>query len=73
MTHPLTAEQQSLLDASGTPLRFVDPRTGHVYVLVEDRSELADTYRAQIESAMRAGWDDPVLDEYARYDELKPQ
>jgi hypothetical protein len=71
MTHPLTTEQQSLIDVSGTPLRFVDPRTGHVYILVDEQSDLAETYRAQIESAMRAGWDDPALDDYARYDELK--
>lgn len=29
---------------------------------------LEDTYRAQIESAMKAGWDDPVMDEYNNYD-----
>jgi hypothetical protein len=30
--------------------------------------DLGDTYQAQIESAMRAGWDDPVMDEYNDYD-----
>ena len=30
--------------------------------------DLADTYPAQIESAMQAGWDDPVMDEYNDYD-----
>lgn len=34
--------------------------------LAED--SLADTYWAQIDSAMRAGWDDPVMDEYNDYD-----
>jgi hypothetical protein len=29
---------------------------------------LAETYRAQIDSAMRAGWADPVMDEYNDYD-----
>jgi len=34
---------------------------------------LADTYPAQIESAMRAAWDDPVMDEYNDYDRHAPR
>ncbi len=30
--------------------------------------ELADSYPAQMESAMRAGWADPAMDEYNDYD-----
>ena len=30
--------------------------------------ELADTYHAQLESAMKAGWADPIMDEYNHYD-----
>jgi hypothetical protein len=28
--------------------------------------DLSDTYEAQMESAMRAGWDDPLMDDYNR-------
>jgi hypothetical protein len=74
----LSNEQRHAVDTAGTPLKVVDPRTGNVYVLVQEKvfarvqsllgDELADTYAAQIESAMRAGWDDPVMDEYNQYD-----
>jgi hypothetical protein len=30
--------------------------------------QLSDTYAAQIESAMHAGWNDPLMDEYNDYD-----
>ena len=33
-----------------------------------DGHEISDTYAAQIESAMRAGWADPKMDEYNDYD-----
>ena len=59
-------------------MKLVDPRTGNVYVLVKEAvfarvqslldDDLTETYPAQIESAMRAGWDDPVMDEYNDYD-----
>jgi hypothetical protein len=29
--------------------------------------DLSETYPAPIESAMRAGWDDPIMDEYNDY------
>lgn len=32
-------------------------------------NDLSDTYTAQIESAMRAGWGDPRMDEYNDYDQ----
>ncbi len=78
----LTAEQQQVLDAAGdAPPRVVDPRTNQVYVLIsmgtyekvkasfEADSDLSDTYAAQRESAMRAGWEDPAMDDYNNYDE----
>jgi len=64
------------------PLRLIDPDTSTVYVLVraelfdqvqavlhEDESELADTYSAQSEAALEAGWDAPGMDDYDNYDE----
>jgi hypothetical protein len=70
--------QWRAVDAAGTPLQMVDPRTGNKYVLVEQNvfdklqslfeGDLTDTYPAQIESAMRADWDDPIMDEYNDYD-----
>jgi len=74
----LSQDQRQALDFAGTPLEIVDPRSGSVYVLMRQESfarvrslvedELGETYSAQIESAMRAGWDDPAMDEYNDYD-----
>jgi hypothetical protein len=63
-------------------LRLVDPETNTVYVLMraevfdqvravlrEDEAELADTYAAQGEAAIRAGWDAPGMDDYDHYDD----
>jgi hypothetical protein len=78
MSIELSNDQRQAIESVGTPLKLVDPRTGNVYVLVKEAvfvrvqallgDELADTYPAQIESAMRAGWDDPAMDEYNDYD-----
>ena len=78
MSLQFSSDQWQAINAEGTPLRLVDPRTGHTYVLVEQalfeklqslfEGDLAETYTAQIESAMRAGWDDPIMDEYNDYD-----
>jgi len=82
MTPYLTQEQQYALDADGgAPPCVIDPRTNAVYVLVpkaryeqlkpliETDDDLRNTYSAQGESAGRAGWDDPVMDDYNNYDE----
>jgi hypothetical protein len=79
MAIELSQNQSQALDATGTPLEMVDPRTGSVYVLVRQESfarvrtlvedDLAETYPAQIESAMKAGWDDPAMDDYNDYDQ----
>jgi hypothetical protein len=78
MSLELSNDLRQAVDMEGTPLKMVDPRTGTVYVLVDEDvfqrlqaltgEDLSETYRAQIESAMRAGWDDPVMDEYNEYD-----
>jgi hypothetical protein len=78
MSIELSNDQRQAVDAAGLPLTLVDPRTGSEYVLVSAQTfervqalfndDLTETYPAQIESAMRAGWDDPVMDEYNDYD-----
>jgi hypothetical protein len=82
MAIELSQDMRQMIDATGTPLEMVDPRTGSVYFLVRQEAlarlqtliedDLIDTYPAQIESAMRAGWDDPVMDEYNDYDRNRP-
>ena len=78
MSLELSNDLRQAVDTEGTPLKMVDSRTGSVYVLVDEEvfrrlqslvgDDLSDTYQAQIESAMRAGWDDPAMDEYNNYD-----
>lgn len=78
MSLEISSDLRIALDTSGTPLQVVDPRTGRTYVLISEDAfarvqslideDLSDTYPAQIESAMRAGWDDPAMDEYNDYD-----
>jgi hypothetical protein len=78
----LTPEQsQALAGQSHAPLRMVDPQSNRAYVLLpaevyehlkallEDDYHLGDTYAAQLQSAFRAGWGDPEMDDYDRYDE----
>jgi hypothetical protein len=67
----------------GEVLQLVDEQTKIAYVLVSAEEfqrlkmaaedELADTYAAQIESAMEAGWNDPRMDEYNDYDTHRGQ
>jgi hypothetical protein len=84
MMPELSRDLQQIIDAHpGLPPRVVDPRTNKTYVLVsaeqyerikallEQDDKLSDTYPAQMESAMRAGWGDPAMDDYDRYDELR--
>jgi hypothetical protein len=63
-----------VVTCSGVPLELVDEQTHESYVLLPadefqrlkmaSEDDLDDTYRAQVESAMQAGWDDPRMDEY---------
>jgi hypothetical protein len=81
----LSPELQQALDTQpDAPPRFVDPRTNKAYVLVaaeqyerikallEQDDDLGHTYPVQMEAAMRAGWGDASMDDYDRYDELRP-
>jgi len=42
-----------------------------IKALLEQDDDLGQTYPAQIEAAMRAGWGDATMDDYDRYDELR--
>lgn len=78
MSLELSGDLRQAIDQAGTPLRLVDSKSGDAFVVVPESTyaaiqallgeNLAETYPAQIESAMRAGWDDPVMDEYNDYD-----
>jgi hypothetical protein len=82
MSIRLTEDQSKALEqAKDTPPSVTDPRTQKTYVLVgldvfervkalvhDDEYALPDTYRAQLASAMKAGWNDPAMDEYNDYD-----
>ena len=79
MTMRLPEELRTAVVAHpGVPLELVDEQTHLSYVLlpVEEfqrlksaaEYDLSDTYAAQIETAMRAGWSDPRMDEYNDYD-----
>jgi hypothetical protein len=81
----LSLELQQELDIQAdAPPRLVDPRTKKAYVLLaaeqyervkallEQDDDLSATYPAQMEAAMRAGWGESAMDDYDRYDELRP-
>jgi hypothetical protein len=66
------------------PKRLVDPDTNTEYVLIraevfdqvqavlhDSETDLAETYAAQSESALRAGWDAPEMTDYDNYDESR--
>ncbi len=78
----LTDEQRQALEAHPeVPVQLVDERTNTLYVLLradlyerlqalpKEDDDLSETYPAQMESAMRAGWADPAMDDYNNYDE----
>jgi hypothetical protein len=82
MSPVLTAEQIQAIQANpDSPVRVVDPQSNEAYVIVradmfeqmrtilKDDYHISDTYVAQVQSALRAGWDDPAMDEYNNYDE----
>ena len=82
MNPKLTDEQRQALQAQpDAPVPVIDEQTATLYVLVradlyermkallEEDFDLSDTYPAQMESAMRAGWADPEMDDYDHYDE----
>lgn len=82
MNPVLTNEQIAAIQANPNGLvRVLDPQSNEAYVIVraevfeqmqtilKDEYHLSDTYLAQMQSALRAGWDDPAMDDYNNYDE----
>jgi hypothetical protein len=82
MNPVLTNEQLQAIQANpDAPVCVIDPQSNEAYVIVradvfeqmrtvlKDEYALSDTYMAQVQSAMRAGWDDPAMDDYNNYDE----
>jgi hypothetical protein len=82
MPIPLTEEQCQALDGPRGPVRLIDPRTQATYVLlpedvyerlkatVTEDFQPAEAYPA-IDRALAEGWNDPKMDDYDRYEELK--
>lgn len=79
MTVRLPDELRTVVMAHpGVTVELLDELTHRAYVLipVEEferlktvaEDDLADSYPAQMESAMKAGWNDPLMDEYNDYD-----
>jgi hypothetical protein len=78
----LTPDQRRALERMDIP-RVVDPDTRKTYVLVREEIyeqvkslfgeefQPSETYPA-IDRAFAADWDDPKMDDYDRYEELRP-
>lgn len=82
MTHLPPELQQTLDRHADSPPRLIDPRTNKAYVLLAaeqyeriqtllEQDGLEETYPAQVDAAMRAGWGEAPMDDYDRYDELR--
>jgi hypothetical protein len=82
MNPVLTKEQIAAIQANPNgPVHALDPQSKEAYVIIradlfeqmqgilKDEYHLSDTYVAQLQSALRAGWDDPAMDDYNNYDE----
>lgn len=80
----LNQDLQRVLDThADAPPRVIDPRTNKAYVLLaaeqyerikallEQDDNLSDTYPAQMDAAMQAGWGDTSMNDYDHYDELR--
>ena len=84
MTAKMLDELRNVVIAHpGETLELIDEQTHQAYVLVPAdefhrlkqtaQDELRDTYAAQVESAMLAGWNDPRMDDYNDYDSRREQ
>jgi hypothetical protein len=75
-------ERQALQSAGGQPVQVVDPETQRVYYLIpgeqyeriralimEDEFEPRELHPLIAKTAGEAGWNDPIMNDYDRYDE----
>lgn len=80
MTVDLTEEQRQVVESAETPVRMIDRRTKTAYVLVREdfynrvqslfeSGPLTDDERRVVIQGVRqrADWDDPAMDDYARF------
>ena len=72
----------TVVDLQGNPLPFLervkagerllvthmDQPVAELRPVVGSPDDLAETYRAQFDAAMKAGWDDPAMSDYDDYD-----
>ncbi len=78
--------QRALDDRGGQPVEVIDPDTNRVYVVIareyydrlkplfeDDPMTLEEKRRLLRDAGKRAGWDNPEMDAYERYDESRPQ
>jgi hypothetical protein len=87
MTATLNDELQQIVRSHGDrPVEVLDPATNRAYVLISrdqydrlrplfenDPLSLSEQRRLLQDAGRRAGWDDPAMSDYDRYDELKHQ
>jgi hypothetical protein len=79
-------ERQALQHAAGAPIQIIDPETQRVYylisgeqfekiraLLVEEAFNPREMYPLIAKTAADAGWNNPAMDDYDRYDELRPR
>jgi hypothetical protein len=77
-------ERQALQSAGGQPIPVVDPERQCVYYLIsgeqyekvrallaEDELNPREMYPLIAKTAGEAGWNEPTMDDYDRYDELR--
>jgi len=86
MTPKLSDEQREAMhEQPGNPIVVVDDATQARFMLVPiemferwqaslfpEGFKIGETYPAQEQAALAAGWDDPLLDEYNDYDAHRP-
>jgi hypothetical protein len=82
MMTQLTEEQlRAIAVQPNEPLRLIDPASKQVYVLINEAAyermseslqgnQPSEVYAA-IDQAFAAGWNDPRMDDYDRYEEIK--
>jgi hypothetical protein len=79
-------QQRALREQAGKPIEVIDPDTNRVYLIIEreqyerlrplfEDDPLTDLEQRELlrQAGKRAGWDDPEMDAYDRYDEARSQ
>ena len=85
VTIQLDIPNQSSDEIRGEPVRVIDERTQQIYYLItaeqferlssllaEEEFRPQEMYPLISKTAAAAGWADPTMDDYDRYDELRP-